>query len=76
MNLFFLNEKDPCVYVWWGTSWGWSILITFVGEELGWPIFYGSYDIALWRGIRKKELKKNVLGIYGMKDGNVCFEEG
>jgi hypothetical protein len=24
----------------------------------------------------KKELKKNVLGIYGMKDGNVCFEEG
>jgi hypothetical protein len=25
---------------------------------------------------RKKELKKNVLGIYGMKDGNVCFEEG
>jgi hypothetical protein len=24
----------------------------------------------------KKKLRKNALGFYGMKDGNVCFEEG
>jgi hypothetical protein len=30
------------------------VLIMFVGDELGWPIFYGSYDIDLWRDIGKK----------------------
>lgn len=69
MKKYFKNEKDPCVYVWWGTSWGWSILIMLVGEELGGPIFYGSYDIALWRGIEKKSWKKMYLEFMEWKMG-------
>ncbi len=52
------------------------VLIMFVGDKLGWPIFYGSYDIALWRGIGKKSWEKMHLDFMEWKMGMCVLKKG
>jgi hypothetical protein len=44
----------------------------FVGEELGWFIFYGSCEETLWIGVGEKSWKK---GVCGMKEECVFQEK-